>query len=90
MIPFSTLSVPQTIAEKATKSKGKSKALPAPDDGPSNTAPDSAGAEDSSAVQELMKALHVADLKTWIDSHKISTMLKNKKGMSSISSEHVL
>ena len=33
-----------------------------------------------------MKPLQVADLKTWIDSHNISTTLKNKKGMCSISS----
>lgn len=33
-----------------------------------------------------MKPLQVADLKTWIDSHNISTTLKNKKGTHSISS----
>jgi hypothetical protein len=33
-----------------------------------------------------MKPLQVADLKTWIDSHNISTTLKNKKGTRSISS----
>ena len=85
-MPFLTQSLPQNIAEKILKSKSKPKPLPAPNDSPSNTTLGPAGTEDSSAIQELMKPLQVANLKTWIDLHNISTTLKNKKGTCSISS----
>src|ERR1700678_679341 len=69
--------------------ESKPNPLPAPNNGPSNTTPGPADTEDSLAIQELMKPLQVADLKTWIDSHNISTTLKNKKGTCFIF-EHVL
>lgn len=83
---FHNMNLPQNIAKKIPKSKSKPNPLPAPNNGPSNTTPGPADTEDSSAIQELMKPLQVADLKTWIDLHNISTTLKNKKGTHSISS----